>query len=167
MAASPDAAPRPDGPSGAKPEDLVLVITRTLAAPRALVFKVWSQPEHLVRWWGPQGFTLPSCTMAFHPGGAFRCLMLSPEGTEHRMHGVYREIVPPEKISFTWTWVDEQGDPGPETLVTVTLEEAGTDGAHTKLTLHHAVFESVTARDAHGVGWSESFDRLAVYVANL
>src|SRR3546814_7383363 len=79
------------------------------------------------------------------------------------MHGVYREIVPPEKISFTWTWVDEQGDPGPETLVTVTLEEAGTDGAHTKLTLHHAVFESVTARDAHGVGWSESFDRLAVY----
>src|SRR3546814_3271324 len=111
MAASPHAAPRPDGPSGAKPEDLVLVITRTLAAPRALVFKVWSQPEHLVRWWGPQGFTLPSCTMAFHPGGAFRCLMLSPEGTEHRMHGVYREIVPPEKISFTWTWVDEQGDP--------------------------------------------------------
>src|SRR3546814_17868557 len=88
--------------------------------------------------------------------------MRSPEGTEHRIHGVYREIVPPEKISFTWTWVDEQGDPGPETLVTVTLEEAGTDGAHTKLTLHHAVFESVTARDAHGVGWSESFDRLAV-----
>src|SRR3546814_2667603 len=86
--------------------------------------------------------------------------MRSPEGTEHRMHGVYREIVPPENISFTWTWVDEQGDPGPETLVTMTLEEAGTDGAHTKLTLHHAVFESVTARDAHGVGWSESFARL-------
>src|SRR3546814_17212277 len=97
MAASPDAAPRPDGPSGAKPEDLVLVITRTLAAPRALVFKVWSQPEHLVRWWGPQGFTLPSCTMAFHPGGAFRCLMLSPEGTEHSMHGAYREISSEER----------------------------------------------------------------------
>src|SRR3546814_4650430 len=48
-------------------------------APRALVFKVWSQPEHLVRWWGPKGFTLPSCKMEFHPGGAFQCLMRSPE----------------------------------------------------------------------------------------
>jgi uncharacterized protein YndB with AHSA1/START domain len=83
------------------------------------------------------------------------------------MHGVYREIIEPEKISFTWTWIDEDGHPGHETLVTVTLAEAGKDGAQTKLTLHHAVFESVTARDAHGVGWTECFDRLAAYVANL
>src|SRR3546814_19717208 len=97
MAASPDAAPRPDGPSGAKPEDLVLVITRTLAAPRALVFKVWSQPAHLVRWWGPQGFTLPSCTMAFPPGGDLRGLMLSPAGHAPRLHGRTRQSGPPEK----------------------------------------------------------------------
>src|SRR3546814_884840 len=124
MAASPEAARTP----GTKPEDLVLVITRVLDAPRALVFKVWSQPEHLVRWWGPKGFSLPSCKMEFHPGGAFQCLMRSPEGTEHRMHGVYREIVEPEKIAFTWTWIDADGNPGHETLVTVTLEEAGKDG---------------------------------------
>jgi uncharacterized protein YndB with AHSA1/START domain len=167
MAASPDTARTSKGAPGAKPEDLVLVITRVLDAPRALVFKVWSQPEHLVRWWGPKGFTLPSCKMEFHVGGAFRCLMRSPEGSEHRMHGVYREIIEPEKISFSWTWIDEDGHPGHETLVTVTLAEAGNDGAQTKLTLHHAVFESVTARDAHGVGWTECFDRLAAYVANL
>lgn len=171
MAASPEAAPggapRAEGSAAARPEDLVLVITRVLDAPRALVFKVWSQPEHLVRWWGPKGFTLPSCTMEFHEGGAFRCLMRSPEGTEHRMHGVYREIVEPEKISFAWTWIDAEGNPGHETLVTVTLEEAGKDGAQTRLTLHHAVFESMNARDLHGIGWGESFDRLAVYVAGL
>lgn len=167
MAASPEAAPRPDESTAAKPEDLILVISRVLDAPRALVFKVWSQPEHLVRWWGPNGFTLPSCKMEFHEGGAFRCLMRSPEGTDHRMHGVYREIIEPEKISFTWTWVDEAGNAGHETLVTVTLEEAGKDGAQTKLTLHHAVFESVTARDAHRGGWTECFERLAAYVAGL
>lgn len=167
-AAAPQGAsvPRHDAPA-APSEDLVLVITRVLDAPRALVFKVWSQPEHLVRWWGPKGFSLPSCRMEFHPGGAFQCLMRSPEDTEHRMHGVYREIVEPEKISFTWSWIDEAGNAGHETLVTVTLEEAGKDGAQTKLTLHHAVFESVTARDLHNGGWSGSFDRLADYVANL
>jgi uncharacterized protein YndB with AHSA1/START domain len=151
----------------ADPQDLVLVLTRVLEAPRALVFKVWSEPEHLVRWWGPTGFTLPSCKIEFHPGGAFHCLMLSPEGSEHRMHGVYREIVAPEKISFSWTWVDAEGQPGPETLVTVTLEEAGKDGAQTKLTLHHAVFESITARDAHNGGWTQCLERLGAYVASL
>jgi uncharacterized protein YndB with AHSA1/START domain len=151
----------------ADPQDLDLVLTRVLEAPRALVFKVWSEPEHLVRWWGPTGFTLPSCKIEFHPGGAFRCLMLSPEGSEHRMHGVYREIVAPEKISFSWTWVDAEGQPGPETLVTVTLEEAGKDGAQTKLTLHHAVFESITARDAHNGGWTQCLERLGAYVASL
>lgn len=167
MAASPEGAPRSEASPAAKADDLVLVITRVLDAPRALVFKVWSQPEHLVRWWGPKGFTLPSCKIEFREGGAFRCLMRSPEGSEHRMHGVYREIIPPKQISFTWTWIDEAGNAGHETLVTVTLEEAGKDGAQTKLTLHHAVFESVNARDLHGIGWSETFDRLAAYVANL
>src|SRR3546814_9767960 len=83
------------------------------------------------------GFTLPSCKMEFHPGGAFQCLMRSPEGTEHRMHGVYREIVEPEKISFSWTWIDVAGNAGHETLVTVTLAEAGKDGAQPRLTLQH------------------------------
>lgn len=150
-----------------EPEERVLVITRVMHAPRKLVFKAWTAPEHLVRWWGPKGFSLPYCKMEFRPGGAFRCVMLSPEGSEHRLHCVYREIVEPEKISFTWTWVDEEGQPGPETLVTVILEEAGKDDAETKLTLHQATFESESARDAHEGGWSETMDRLAAYVAGL
>lgn len=150
-----------------EPADRVLVIERLLDAPRKLVFKAWTVPEHLVRWWGPKGFTLPYCKMELRPGGAFRCTMLSPEGSEHRLSCVYREIVEPEKLSFTWCWIDDEEQPGPETLVTVLLEEAGEQGAQTKLTLHHAVFESESARDAHNGGWSQCMDRLADYVASL
>jgi uncharacterized protein YndB with AHSA1/START domain len=139
-----------------------LVITRAFDAPRALVFKVWTEPERLVRWWGPEGFTVPSCEMDLRPGGAFRFLMRSPEGNDHRLQGVYREIVEPERLVFTWAWVGANGKPGHETLVTVTFAE---HGAKTKLTLHQAVFESVESRDSHEEGWTECLDRLAVCLA--
>ncbi len=141
----------------------VLVLTRVLDAPRALVFRAWTRPEHLVRWWGPKGFTAPSCQMDVRPGGAFRILMRSPEGTDHRVRGVYREIVEPERLVFTWAWEDEDGRLGHETVVTVTLAE---QGAKTELTLHQAVFESVTARDSHKGGWTECLERLAEYLAS-
>ena len=139
-----------------------LVITRVFDAPRRLVFKAWTQPEMLVRWWGPRDFTLPSCKMDFRRGGAFRFLMRAPDG-DHRLVGVYREIAEPERLAFTFAWEDAGGAVGPETLVTLTFAE---QGAKTKLTLHQAVFESVTARDMHNTGWSESLDRLAAYLAH-
>ena len=138
-----------------------LVITRVLDAPRSLVFKVWTDPVHLARWWGPRDFTLPSCELDLRPGGTFRLLMRSPEDTLHRLHGVYREIKEPDRLSFTWAWVDEDGNPGHETLVTVTFAEQ--DG-RTLLTLRQAEFESDTARDAHEGGWTQCLDRLAAYV---
>jgi uncharacterized protein YndB with AHSA1/START domain len=77
---------------------------------------------------------------------------------------VFREIKPPERLVFTWAWEDENGKLGHETLVTVTMTE---QGSKTKLTLHQAVFESVTARDAHNTGWTSSIERLAAYVESL
>ena len=77
---------------------------------------------------------------------------------------MFREIKPPERLVFTWAWEDENGQLGHETLVTVTMVE---QGAKTKLTLHQAVFESVTSRDAHNTGWSETMVRLAAYVESL
>ncbi len=139
-----------------------LVITRVFDAPRPLVFKAWTEPEHLVRWWGPQGFTTPSCTMDVRPGGAFRLCMRSPEGTDHWLRGVYREVVEPERLVCTWAWEDAEGRPGHETVLTVTFAE---QGAKTQLTLHQAVFESVTARDAHQEGWTSALDRLAEFLA--
>ncbi len=168
MAAKSSAATK--SAESAQPE---LTITRVLDAPRDLVFRVWTRPEHLVRWWGPGGFTLPQCKMDLRPGGAFHYIMRSGEegcsgshspNTEHRLRGVFREIKPPERLVFTWAWEDENGQLGHETLVTVTMVE---QGAKTKLTLHQAVFESVTSRDAHNAGWSESMLRLAAYVELL
>src|SRR2546430_15569124 len=142
-----------------KPE---LVITRVLDAPPRLVFKAWTEPERLVRWWGPQGFTTPSCKMDARPGGAFRFCMRSPEGTDHWLQGIYREVVEPRRLVFTWAWEDAQGKPGHETVVTVTFAE---QGGKTKLTLHQAIFESVSARDAHQSGWASRPECLAAYLA--
>ncbi len=140
-----------------------LVITRVFDAPRALVFKAWTAPEHLVRWWGPRDFTAPSIKMDFRPGGAYRACIRSPEGQDYWMHGVYREIVEPERIAFTFSW-EEEGERGQENLVTVTFAD---HGDKTKLTFRQAFFESVEQRDSHHGGWSECLDRLAAYLASI
>jgi uncharacterized protein YndB with AHSA1/START domain len=95
--------------------------------------------------------------------------MRAPDGTDHRLRGTYREIVPPERIACTWAWEDADGTRGHETLLTVTFTEAGTEagaapGAQTTLILHQAVFESQGARDAHEDGWTTCLERLAAYV---
>jgi uncharacterized protein YndB with AHSA1/START domain len=141
----------------------VLVITRIFDAPRTLVFKAWTEPERHVRWMGPQGFTGTIIKMDVRPGGAYRFHMCGPEGDDHWLQGVYREIVEPERIVCTYAWADAEGRPTrPETTLTLTFEE---HGGKTKLTLHQAVFESVTACDAHRGGWSSSLDRLGEYLA--
>jgi uncharacterized protein YndB with AHSA1/START domain len=99
--------------------------------------------------------------MDVRPGGAFRFCMRSPEGADHWLQGVYREIVEPERLVCTYAWEDAEGKPGHETLVTVSFTD---HSGKTKLTVHHAVFETVTARDEHVRGWTETLDRLAVYV---
>ena len=144
--------------------DRVLVITRIFDAPRRLVFKAWTEPAHVVHWLGPHGFTGTIVQMDVRPGGAYRFHLRSPEGTDHWRRGVYREIVEPERLVFTSAWEDAEGKPGPETLLTVTFEE---HEGKTKLTLHQAVFESLTARDAHRSGWKSSLDRLAAYLATV
>jgi uncharacterized protein YndB with AHSA1/START domain len=146
-----------------EPEDRVLIITRIFDAPRELVWKAWTEPERMVKWHGPRGFTSTIERSDFWPGGAFRIHMRGPENDEHWTQGVFREIVAPERLVMASCWADAQGRPvGPETTVTVTLENLG---ARTQLTLHQALFESVTARDAHSGGWNSSLDCLAEYLA--
>jgi len=151
-----------DRPAGASAAERELVITRILDAPRELVFKAWTEPDRAIRWWGPRGFTTAHYELDFRPDGAYRVCMRSPEGTEHWQRGVCREVVEPERLVFTFAWEDSEGKPGHETLVTVTLAEFG---AKTKLTLHQAVFETVTARDLHQGGWASALEWLAEYLA--
>ena len=141
-----------------------LVVTRLIDAPRRLVFKAWTQPEHVARWWGPKGFATIHCDMDIRVGGAYRFGMRSPQGTEHWKRGVYREIVEPERIAFTFAWEGANGSPGHELLTTVTFAE---DGARTRLTLYQAVFETTERRDDHGRGWTSCLERFADYVLTL
>ena len=138
-----------------------LTITRTLDAPRALVFRMWAEQEHMGQWFRPEGFTIPDAKIEFVPGGVLFCHMRSPEGSDHRMRGVYREIVPNERIVFTFSWVDEAGETDLETLVTVSFED---DGDGTKLTVHHVGFETADQRDSHHGGWTGCLGNLTSYL---
>ncbi|MGB7157310.1 MAG: SRPBCC domain-containing protein [Tepidisphaeraceae bacterium] len=146
----------------APPANRVLVITRTFDAPRALVFKAWTHPERLARWWGPKDFTLPYCEVEFAVGGGYRFCMRAPDGADHWVWGTYQEIDEPQRLAFTWHREDAEGNLTNESLVTVTLAEH--DGK-TTLTLHQAVFKTVDDRDAHRGGWTECLERLGAYVA--
>ncbi len=147
-----------------------LVITRVFDAPRELVWKAWTEPEHLMRWWGPKGFTSPVCKVDLRVGGKYLYCMRNSEGQEFWSTGRFQEIVPPERLVVTDSFADKDGnvvsashygfgDDFPlELQVTVTLEEM--DGK-TKMTLRHAGFPAGQIRDMAGAGWNESFDKLA------
>jgi uncharacterized protein YndB with AHSA1/START domain len=150
--------------AGTSTAERELVVTRLIDAPRRLVFKAWTQPEHIARWWGPQGYTTIHCDMDIRVGGAYRFGMRSPQGSEHWKRGIYREIVEPERIVFTFAWENADGALGHELLTTVTFAE---DGTKTRLTLHQAVFETTEDRASHGTGWTSCLGRFADYVLTV
>jgi uncharacterized protein YndB with AHSA1/START domain len=90
--------------------DNELVITRVFNAPRELVFKAWTEPERLQKWWGPKGLTLEVSKLDLRPSGIFLGSQRSPEG--HVMWGkfVYQEIKAPEKLVFIQSFSDEEGN---------------------------------------------------------
>jgi uncharacterized protein YndB with AHSA1/START domain len=139
-----------------------LVIERVFDAPRTQVFNAWTDPERLMQWWGPHGFTMRVSKMDLRSGGSWRFCMRSADGIEEWQQGVYREIIEPVRLVFTYAFEDMTGKPGHETLVTVTFAD---HGGKTKLTVHHAAFETVAVRDDHVRGWSEALDHLAGLVA--
>lgn len=137
-----------------------LTITRTFDAPRALVFKAWTEAEHIARWWGcPQTQSIKVMN-DLREGGAIRAEMTLDDGALHIVVGTYLEIAPPERLSFTWNW--EHDEMASDTIVTITLEEVA---AGTEMTLHHAIFDTTELRDAHGEGWTRSLERLESLVA--
>ena len=145
----------------AAPDARVLVVSRLLDAPRRLVFKVWTDPVHLARWWGFEGFTLLACEADVRPGGTWLRRMRAPSGSLHVKRGVYREIVAPERLVFTYADDEADGRLGQEALVTLTFAE---EGVRTRLTLHQELFRTAAARDSHLSGWSSALQRLADYL---
>jgi uncharacterized protein YndB with AHSA1/START domain len=141
-----------------------LVITRILDAPRELVWKAWTAREHVLKWLGPRQFTALDFELDPRPGGAWHSRMRGPDGAEYSNGGTVREAEEPKRLVFTFAWDEEDGTPGREMEITITFDER--DGK-TEMTFQQAEFESVEDRDGHRVGWSESFDKLAEYLARI
>ena len=144
------------------PTDVEIVMSRTFDAPRELVFQAHSSCEHLSNWWGPRDTKVLDCEVDFRPGGSWKVVLDHAEGPI-TFFGEYLEIVPPEKISWTFGFNDEPG--GPETYV---FEEH--DGKTTITS--KATFPSREARDAvlaTGMekGAAETYDRLDEYLEAL
>ncbi len=139
----------------------VLTMTRVFAAPRSLVFKVWTQPEHMVRWWGCPAMVDNKVTNDFRVDGWFRSEMTLDSGVQHVIIGRYLEIDEPERLSFTWNW--ESGGLGTETVVRLSFIE---QGPNTLMTLNQSLFDSVDLCVAHSEGWNASFDRLVALLEN-
>jgi uncharacterized protein YndB with AHSA1/START domain len=143
-----------------------ITITRVFDAPRALVFKVWTEPKHLAQWWGPQGFTNPLCEFDARKGGAIRIHMRAPNGAIYPMKGEVREIVPPERLVFTNMAVDDAGNAVTDGLTTVTFTE---ENGKTKLTLHTRGTALVDYAAAYlkgmDAGWTQSIERLESVLA--
>lgn len=142
-----------------------LTIKRIFDAPRDLVFAAWTEQQHLDRWQNaPQGFTVTVEKSDIRTGGSFRICMRSADGAEHWLQGEYREVVWPERLVFTHTWLGADGKPGDETLVTITFAERN---GKTELTLRHSGFASKEQSQGHAQGWTSTLDRLAQYLSEL
>jgi uncharacterized protein YndB with AHSA1/START domain len=168
-------------PSHFGPEIRDFVITRTLDAPRELVFSAWSDPNHLRHWWGPKGCTVGFCNMDLRPGGQLLYSLRMPDGQEVWGKFVYREILPPDRLVFVNSFSDPQGNTtrapfSPnwplDVLMTLTL---GEQFNLTTLSLigkplsptadELALFESML--DSLHQGFSATFDQLASYLKTL
>jgi uncharacterized protein YndB with AHSA1/START domain len=136
-----------------------LTLKRRLNAPPAKVFAAWTDPEKIKCWFGPPGVETLAAESDARVGGRYRILARSPDGEQHDVGGVYREVVPNEKLVFTWAW---KSTPERESLVTIELKR---DGDGTVLTLTHEHFFDEAARDRHQHGWEGTFERLAQYLA--
>ncbi len=136
-----------------------LRLSRRLKAPREAVFRAFTDPAALARWFGPEGISVTNVKVDLRPGGGYSMVFDESDGGRHGLSGVYREISPPERLVMTWTW--DHGDlAGIETLVTIELAEAG---GETDLTLIHEKLPSQAFLDLHDQGWTSSLtclDRL-------
>lgn len=157
-------------PKNVSPAPNDVVITRTVNFPRELVFRIWTDPEHLPRWYAPNDCSIRFQQLDIRPGGRFHSCVTTPGGYECWCAGEYLEISAPEKIVYTMNIADEQGNPRTsaeagmdpewpdETLVTVTFRTLGEQ--RTEVTLHQAAPANVARRTGAYPSWLQMLDRM-------
>ena len=162
------------------PEEEILTLSRTYNAPRDLVFKVWTECEHMSGWWGPKGWSLSYCKIDLRPGGLFHYCMRGPNGDEHWGRFVYHEIVVPERLVFINSFADAYGglekvpfmpDWPREVLAMVTFTE---EDGKTTITFEAAPVNAsdnerkifIGGKEQFGSGWGSSLEKLEEYLPN-
>lgn len=136
-----------------------LTLRRRLKASPETIFRAWTDPQQIMCWWGPAGAETLRAEVDLRVGGRFLKVARTADGAEHEASGVYREVVPNERLVFTWAW---RSSPERESLVTVALRP---DGDGTVLMLTHEQFADAAARDDHQRGWGGALDKLERYLA--
>lgn len=142
-------------------EEGLIQVSRTFDAPLELLWKAWTEPERFMKWYGPKGFTAPTCEIDLRVGGRHLWSMLSPDGRQMYFTGVYKEVVPMERLVFTDSMSDAEGNvmssemmgKGAHTTMNVTVTFVHADGK-TTVTVSHVGEEHAR------IGWEQAFDKL-------
>ncbi len=135
-----------------------VTIVRTIKASPGKVWAAITRPEQMLQWWGPDAGPTLKAEADVWPGGRFSVLFRLLNGEEHNPTGVYRDVLPEQKLVFTWEW---PGMPERESLVTFLLRPLGTG---TELTLIHERLPDEEARQSHEKGWSGLLDKLPIFL---
>jgi uncharacterized protein YndB with AHSA1/START domain len=145
-----------------------LILTRVFDAPRELVFKAWTDTQHMQQWWGPNGFTNPVCELDTRAGGAIRIDMRAPDGVVYPMKGVFEEIIAPERLVFISSALDGKGNSMFDILNTVTF---AAQRGKTALTLQARVIKATAQAPQYlkgmEAGWTQSLDRLNTLLVSM
>jgi uncharacterized protein YndB with AHSA1/START domain len=132
-----------------------LEVRRTFAASAERVFQAWTRPEELKLWAAPGPLVTAVAEVDLKVGGGYRIHMQEPDGKEYRVVGVYREVDPPRRLVYTWTW---ETDPTvTDSIVTVDFLERG---GSTEVVLRHEKLPNVERRDGHNTGWIACLEKL-------
>jgi uncharacterized protein YndB with AHSA1/START domain len=136
-----------------------LKVSRTIRASRQRVFRAWTEPELMMRWFVEDDAEMSVCEIDLREGGRYR-LEGTVGGRAWRIQGEYLEVRPPERLVYTWAWDNDPalGEPSGDTRVTVEFRDRGKE---TELVLTHERFQTAKARDEHNTGWIECLDRLS------
>jgi len=147
--------------SGTVTAELSLIVRRTIAAPAARLFAVWTEPEHLKKWWGPGAVTCPEAEVDLRVGGRYRIANLTPAGEVVWITGEFEVVEPPRRLVYSWN-IDEGGRPAPTSRVTVRFEQRGE--RLTEVVVVHERIAAAPLRASHEKGWSGCLEGLAQYL---
>jgi uncharacterized protein YndB with AHSA1/START domain len=136
--------------------ELILEVNRMFDAAPLVLFQAFTDPKELAKWWGPEGFTSP--TLEFDPrvGDSYRIKMQPPDGDAFYLSGEFRQVDPPDRLAYTFTWEDPDPE-DVETLVELSFRDLG---GSTEITLTQGGFKTEARRELHRAGWTDSFNKL-------